>query len=68
MRRAITALAALAARDAACGHLDNQLVTKTLTWTVEGLTDGFVETVMADEGFTLDEIAALRAATFEVTE
>lgn len=48
---------ALAARDAACGQLDNQLVAKALTFLATGL----------DVAFTVDESLALRAAIFEAT-
>jgi len=51
----------LAARDAACGHLPNQLVTKILAWAQADITDPFPE-------FTDGEISAFEAATFEVTE
>jgi hypothetical protein len=55
--------AALAARDAACGHLSNELVAKALAaWAWPITWQDWSDT------FTADEIAALRAATFKVTE
>jgi hypothetical protein len=56
MRRAADALAA---RDAACGHLENQLVVGGLIWAA---------TFGQDDRLTDDQWAALRAATFEITE
>lgn len=53
---------ALAARDAACGHLPNQLVAKALTVAAFCSLDEF----FADQ-FTPDDVEALSAATFEVT-
>jgi hypothetical protein len=55
MRRAA---AALRARDAACGHQSNELVAKALAKAGRKIS----------ANFTPDEWAALRAATFEVTE
>jgi len=55
---------ALAARDAACGHLPNELVAKALAVARRGGTwDAFLDPHLTD-----DEVVALRAATFEVTE
>jgi hypothetical protein len=58
----IDAADALAARDTACGHLDNKLVAKTLR-AVQHYPN------MAWIGWTADDFIALRAAaTFQVTE
>ena len=59
----LAAADALAARDAACGHLPNELVAK---WLEQARRDR-----AGDDGhpwlwFTDDEIDALNAATFEV--
>jgi hypothetical protein len=54
---------ALAARDAACGHLPNELVAKSLASLRRRMFEN-----RASEEWTGDEIIALRAATFEVTE
>ena len=56
---------ALAARDAACGHQPNELVVKWLS-AIQAVARAGVENF--GSAITTDEIAALRAATFEVTE
>ena len=57
---------ALAARDAACGHLSNGLVAKALAWIA---VDPYGELHhLHEERFTDDEMDALRAAIFKVTE
>jgi hypothetical protein len=50
------------ARDAACGHLPNHLIAKALDWCARNYRQ------LPFDGWTPDDIAALRAASFEVTE
>jgi len=59
----LAAADALAARDAACGHLPNKLVAKALDDLRQALGYGWGWSYYTD-----DEGDALRAATFEVSE
>ena len=56
--------AALAARDAACGHLDNRLVAKALA--NAGDWCDILHDANGDNVYTPDEIETLQNATFEV--
>lgn len=59
----------LAARDAACGHLDNQLVAKALRRLAYTIRPEWpAPRPHGYERLDLDEIAAICAATFEITE